>query len=463
MSKMLNLTRLKERLRSRGEDGAGALLPIIIVGVLVISIAASVNLAVTFSSKTSALQIDQTVASTSNSSLLNSFEADIYASNLNTTGGPALKSTATVADTGSYTVYYSTAATAPTSTTSAGVTPLGSSTLPANALWIVVQATPIKGTSQTAVFSYTKKASTSFDSLTNWYGPVKIATSTLQNAPGNLGPVSLVARDPSAAAATSGLSITNSTVSADLYATYSSAQTAISAGTIKGNIYSKPTIQFQNTPQILGNVASGGSVNGAATVAGTSSSTSSTLPAAPGKASNKVYILGTTMTLAASDCSSPAALKAKLESLTTPTTAGPTGAYGWTITNMDVCTADSWNTEIKPKTNILLSSTKALTVSGLKVTGGHLDIHSTAGLSLTNTTYQNGAIGQILSQGNITVRSSSLNGTIANYGTAGSTLDMADSTVLFTPMASQQASCDSAGANCTSAGSSSVVHLLRVS
>lgn len=448
----------------RGEEGAGALLPILVVGIIMVILSASVALAVSYSSNISTAQIKRIATTSSVTSLINSFESDIYASNLN--GGSANPlPTATIAGVGSYKVYYSTATTAPTSTTGSGVTALPSgSTIPTTAKWILVSATPQGGTAKNAVFSYAPRGSAVFDSAVNWTGSVTFSSSsTIQGSQGVAGPISVVGRESSSSATAQKLYLSVSSVtSADVWSIYSTAKTSFLSSTLRGNLVSKSAINYSSSPKIFGDVstsAAGSQTSGTVAQEGTTRSSVASLPPAPGQQALKASLPTTAVvTLKASDCSTPALLKAKLEGLTADTT----------VKSVDLCAASSWATSIKPQANLILdsaSTTANLAISGLTVSGPkNVSIHSPFGLTLDTVKYTNGAKGQFLSGGAgvSKITSSNLTGAVGNYGTGGGSIELASTNLYYSPVASNLCTNATTSTGCT-AISSTVPHLIRVS
>ena len=461
MKKDPMMSRLKKSWLQRNEEGAGALLPIIVVGVIIITVAALVNLAVTYSSKISTAQLNQSISATNNNSLLSSFESDIYGSSLNISGGTTIKGSATVTDFGSYTVYYSTATAAPTSTSSTGVTAV-STTIPSTAKWIMVVTKPTTGTQQTSVFAYQPKATAVYDSAINWSGSVNLDNyPSVENAQGVTGPTSIVTRESSSTATTQNLSLDTSEASrADVWASYSTAKTEVSSN-FRGNIVTKSAPNYIGYPKIYGDVttaASSAQITGNPTVLGTTKS-SATLTAAPGRQALKVSLPTTNIaTLTAADCSTPALLEAKLESFSSD----------FVVKGVNNCDAASWTVTIKPNANLILdssSTTALLTIKNLTITGPKsVSIHSPYGVSLNSVKYIEGAKGQILSggAGASNISNSTVVGAVANYGTAGGSLLVYSSKIFYSPIASNLCTNSTTTTGCT-AISSTGLHLTQVS
>jgi len=441
------------RWANRNEIGAGGLLPIIMIGLIVVMVAGSIAASTSFAAKISRVQVDQMSSEIEVGSLLNSFTLDIQKSVYPSTP----KSNATISGAGTYRVFYSTSATRPTKSTDSGVTALGGVNVPDTARWLVVDMVTQSGLSQTAVYAYTKKGSANFDTAISWSGPAKLTDTAVKAAPGTEGAVSVVTRETASTATTQALTASGSTIAADVYATYSTAQTGLTAGTIRGNLSSKSKIVLTTNPRVLGNLTSASTISGTGEVAGTRTSSSTALPTPPGSNPTRVALQGTSVALVATDCSTPAKLKAKLESFTATSF----------ITNGDICAVESWATEIKPNAKIIVNSsstTKAFAISGLKVSGakGTLGFASNFGLTLTNVNYTDGAAGQFISAGTFTAVSSVLNGAITSVGTTGGALDISKSTVLYSPVDAPNA-CTVSTCSTPTAWVSGSVHLVRAS
>jgi len=459
MRKESIMSKLRRSWLQRDEEGAGALLPIIIVGVIIITVAALVNLAVTYSSNISSIQLKQAASISNNNSLLNSFQTDIYGSNLNISSGPNIKGSATVSGFGSYAVYYSTATAQPTSTSSSGVI-AASTTIPSTAKWILVVTKPTTGTQQTSIFAYQPKATAVFDSAINWSGPVTLTrTSSVQNGPGVTGPVSLVARESSSANTAEQLYFSyGSTAYADVWANYTTGKTTVDQSTIRGNIVTKSAPNYIGYPKIYGNVTtSAASAPRDDAVLGTRKYSVASLPAAPGQQALRIALPTTVATLTAADCSTPALLKAKLESISSD----------GTVVGVNTCAATSWATTIRPKANLLLRnsvSTASLNIKDLTVGGTkNVSIQSPGGLNLSFVDYTEGAKGQFISTGagDTVISGSNLVGAVVNYGTAGGSLKLDSSKIYYSPVASNLCT-NSSTTSCTPI-SSTGLHLIRVS
>lgn len=458
MSKRPVLARIRSRLNARTQEGAGALLPIIVIGAIIIAVSASTAAGVTFSSKISSAQTRSSENDNYTRSLFNYFEAAAYNSNWNK-GSTAPRPVTTVDGLGTFKIYYSTNATAPTSTTTSGVTELNTTTaLPSTTKWLLVVATPTGGASKTAVYSYLPRASTAFDSAVNWRGPVTVtgSGSEVKAAPGVSGAVSFTGRESSSTASTQGMSIDSGKITADVYASYTTKATALTGSTIRGNIYSKSSISYSNTPKVYGDASTSSSSN-----IGTPDNeggvyTSATAPAIPGQTAGKVGLPTTVATLVAADCSSAALLKSKLESLTT----------SGTVTGINNCASSSWTTTIKPKVDLVLSSsstTATQSISNLTISGPkRVSIHAQGGLTLNSVNYLNGSSGQILTAGSASITNSTLVGAVGNYNTNGGTLSLGSTKVLYSPVLSNLCT-NAAGTTGCNAISSTDLHLIRVS
>lgn len=438
------LAQLRNRLRGRDEAGAGGLIPIIVIGVVVVVIAAFVASSTSYAAKVSSTQVKQMTSKMETQSLLNTFAAATMAD-------AALAPTATVAGAGSYKIYYSTAATKPSKVTDAGVVALGTTGLPAGVRWLLVELTPENTQPQTAVYKFSPKASATHDSLISWAGSVNLNGAKLEAAPGATGPVVISAKG-AAGNATSALRIAASIVSADVYADYSTQATKLTGGTLRGLLSSASPIEFAELPRVLGDSYSAGLISGVAETAGTQKANEAARPVVAERTANTLLRPGQQVALSGADCSTPDRLKSKIESITQETT----------FVNADVCATSSWNTEVKPKFPVLLMSTGNLSVNGLKVKGSTAPVSFAAdgNLALTAVSYSDGAYGQYLSGGGLSVVDSQLNGAIASYGTAYGSLDISNSTVLYTPFpAALSGSCGAA--SCALASTTS--HLIRVS
>lgn len=435
---------LRDRLSARDEAGAGGLIPIIVIGVVVVVIAAFVASSTSYAAKVSSTQVKQMTSKMETQSLLNSFAAGVFSDS-------ALAPTANVPGAGSYKVYYSTSATQPSKIEDPGVVALGTTGLPAGVRWILVELTPESAQPQTAVYRFAAKGSATHDSLISWAGTVNLTGATLEAAPGAIGPVTVATRG-NAGGSVSALSIAGSTVSADVYADYTAQATEVTGGTIRGFLSSASPIEFAELPRILGDSYSSGTISGQAESAGSQKSNDAARPVAAERTANSLALGSDPVALSGADCSTPDRLKSKIESVTRETT----------FTGAEVCAASSWNTEVKPKFPVLIQSPNSLTVNGLKVKGSDATLSFAANetLNLTGVSYSDGASGQYLSGGSLTVTDSQLNGAIASYGTSYGSLDISKSTVLYTPLpASLSGTCGAA--SCALA--STTDHLIRVS
>lgn len=453
MSKRSMLDRIRRRFILRDDQGAGALLPIIVVGAIIVTVAGSVASGVTFSSKISSIQNKEATDDSAANSLFRLAESGLYNSNANK-GSAAPSPTASASGVGQYKIYYSTSTTAPTSETSSGVTALTTSGVPTGTNWIVVVATPTSGNKRVAVYSYIKKGSKVFDSAFNWTGQTSIGSNSIvKAAPGVTGPVSAVGRDGTAAASL-GFTVDVANVSADLYSGQAK-NFSMTMGSLRGDVIAKGTVSYIYSPKVYGDTYTSKTVSGTADTEGTSyqNVTAANLAAFPGQAAAKVTLPTTVGTLTASDCSSAALLKAKLESYKTD----------GTVKGVNTCAAASWNTTITPKANLVLdgnSTTANLSISNLTIAGTKsLSIHSAYGLTLDTVKYTEGATGQILSGGPATISASRIVGAIGNYGTAGAKLGFTNTTLLYSPVASNL--CAASTGTCTI--SSTDLHLVRVS
>lgn len=149
---MLKFHEILKSLRKKGsaDSGAGGLLPVIVVGMLIVMAAASITSAVGLASNTSKAQRDISEATIENDSLLQEFEAQALSYNeykyklagsLPTTG---LRSTAPRSyegDDGAFKVYVSSSETQPTGLESSGVNELAGNSW-GDAKWILVETTP---------------------------------------------------------------------------------------------------------------------------------------------------------------------------------------------------------------------------------------------------------------------------------------------------------------------------------
>lgn len=432
------------RLRTdRNESGAGALLPIIIIGMIISVVAASIAGATSFAAKVSTQQVNQINGVVEARSLLNGFLDKALSTTLTPTG--------TVDGAGTYTVYYSSGA-QPKTLTDTGVTALPSSGVPAGAKWLLVNMKPKTGTPQLAIFSFSPRGSTTFDHLINWAGTVTISNTTLGPSTGVQGPVSVLTGD-STATTSQTFTLSGSTLEADLYTDYNSADTTIYTGKLSGNVSSLSKIQFNSKPLIEGNVYSSKAIWGVGTVTGIQKANDAARPVVTKPNSSSIVLPNQIRALTAAECSTAAGLQSLLQSLTRDTT----------LTGGELCAAGSWNTKVSLKANVLIHSEKALVVNGLQVVGstGSLGFSSAkSSLNLRNVQYSEGAKGQFLSAAGFTIYNSVLTGSISSYGTAGGTLNIGSSTVRYAPTASPLAgSCGTA----TCPMSSTLPHLVRVS
>ena len=428
--------------RVRDERGAGGLLPIVMVGMIVILVAATIASSTSFAAKISNAQVKELSSTIDTSSILEAFVA-------NTLSTAPLKASQTVGDSGGYKVYYSTGTAAPTSKTDAGVVALGS-TAPTGVKWLLVEATTADGLQETAVYKYTQKGANEADELISWTGPTSISNTTVGAAPGIQGPVALMTR-ANTATPNGALRINGSTVAADVYADYSSGSTVqLSSGTLSGNLSSAQKIELQNTPRVLGDIYSGSTIAGSGDIAGSSRANQSTRPMAPARTANAIGFSGTVLRLNSTNCGTPQALKTTIESITKKSI----------LLGGEACPASSWNTSVKPKAVMVVQSSFDVAVKGLTVEGdaGSVAFSVRGNLSLDGVKYINGASGEFLSAANISVVNSDIRGSISSYGTASGNLDIANSTVLYSPTTTSIVeSCGSA--SCTMASKS--LHLTR--
>lgn len=429
------------------EKGAGGLLPIITIGMVVIIVAAFIASSTTFAAKISGDQVASMTTDLEVKSLLNDFTSNALSD------APFLPE-AEISGAGSYTTYYSTADEAPKEVSDPELTPVDEySGIPADARWILLELSTESGSPRTAVFSYVGEDKPVFDNLLAWNGSASITDSTLQAAPGSRGPVTLVLGE-SATAPESLLTIANSNVSADIYAGYGNGTAEVKGGTMRGTLSSEARILLNDMPKVLGNVYSSSMISGEGEVAGLTRSNDGTRPVPAAQTANRLAILGQTVQLTPADCSTASELKSKLESIDRDTT----------LLGADVCDPSSWKTNVSLKSNVLVSSDSVLTVDGLTVKGStsSLGFSTKDSLTLKNVSYENGAHGQFLSAGSMVVKDSNLSGAISDYSTAGSNvgnLTMEDSTVLYTPSISSLLG-DCGGSPC--AISSNIVHLVQV-
>lgn len=438
------LTQIRERVQSRSEAGAGGLIPIIVIGVVVVVIAAFVASSTSYAAKVSSTQVKQMTSKMETQSLLNTFAAGVLSDS-------ALAPTANVPGAGSYKVYYSASATKPSKIEDPGVVALGTTGLPTGVRWILVALTPENAQPQTAVYRFAPKGSATHDSLISWAGSANLSGAKLEAAPGAVGPATVATRG-NAVDSASALRIAGSTVSADVYADYAAQPTKITGGTVRGLLSSKSPLEFAELPRILGNSYSGGTISGQAESAGQQKQNELTRPVAPERTANSLAMPSQQITLTAAQCSTRTRLERMVEDLTQDTV----------LKGAEICAAESWNFEADPKVAVLIHSTTDLTVNNLKVRGtaGSLSFATDGNLSLNKVRYIDGAAGQYLSGKNLSVVDSSLNGAIASYGTAYGSLDISNSTVLYTPLpASLSGTCGAASC----ALSSTTNHLIRVS
>lgn len=440
---------LRDRLLKHSERGAGGLLPIITVGLVVVIVAASLAASTSFASKISSEQISQVTQGIEAKSLLNSFVADAQR-----VGTPQV--TATISGAGTYSTYYSTSTAKPSKITDAGVIKLTASGLPSTVRWLIADLATETSGKQVAVYSYFKKGGPTLDNSVNWSGTVKITDTHLGRAPGTQGPVSIAAKKNTASTAVQTFTLTGGSMAADIYTNYATEQTTINYATIRGNLASKTKVQLTGSPKILGSVTSGSTVTGTADIAGTRVSSSTSVPVAPAAyRSVQAQGVGSIVYLTGADCSTPAKLKSTLEAATTATT----------FLEAQVCATSSWNTEVSPKANLVISSEANLSINKLKVSGskGTLGLHSKSNLTLSGVNYGAGASGIFLTGSSMTVTDSLLNGAISNYSPTASnlgTLDIARSSVLYAPL---EAPVTCSTTTSCAPWASELTHLMRVS
>lgn len=436
------LARLKTNWSKRTEAGAGGLLPIITIGMIIVIVAGFIAASTSYAAKISGQQVAQMTSDLEENSLVSAF---VSSANLPTGIVPA----STVEDAGSYQTYYSTAEKVPVSIEDPEVSIAPSTGYPADARWIILEMTTESGSIDTAVFSYTAKGARVVDNLISWNGAATITNSELKNAPGTLGAVSA---HFSSSNSTKALTLSKANVKADLYAEYAAAPLKIAEGTVRGLVSSKTETQLSQNPALIGDVYSSSRVTGAANIAGTTRQNDNSRPL--GVADKGTSLPSSTVgedlvTLVAADCATPAQLKTRIESVTKKTR----------FARADTCAAGSWNVEVQPKADVTMQWNGTQTIRDLKVKGseGSLSFVTAANtynnLTLNGVKYTEGAKGFFsVSFGSITVMNSDITGAIVNYQQPGGTLSVSNSSISYAPVSSP-----------LTGSSSQLAHLVRVS
>lgn len=449
------MNKLRDRLQKRDETGAGALLPIISIGTIILIIAASVASTVAFASTISSDQRVAIEADIELKSVLNSFETSMLS------GSPM--PTATIDAAGSYKTYYSAADTAPSSVTDPGVAYVPGTGIPSGARWLLAEVTTESGQDELAVYRFAPGDSNRLmGRAIVWDGTINVlSNSKIVSAPGVLTPLSIVGSSRSG----SGLITVQggSTVEGNIYAEYTGSSNTFNNGKLEGNFFSSRPLSLAGGSKIIGD-GYADSITGADAVAGvlgkrvTGAEAASTRPkvAIPTTTTNKYDIppAGVNkVTLLDAQCSSPALIKGQIESYTVPTM----------IVLPETCLSSTtpFNGFVKPKTKIYISSATALvlnlTVDGSA--GGELSFTIDGTTAIENVNYINGAKGAIASGGTTTVKDSKITGAFSELtGTSAGSLDMtANVELTYYPVDFPVAQ------SCSSTCVTSVPQLIRVS
>lgn len=439
--------RLTENFKARSEQGASTLGPIVIIGMMIVVIAASIATATSFAAKISFAQVEKMTQSMEEKSILNSFMASAYS-------GSSFSTENKVEGAGKYSLYYSTAEEQPTSVDDLGLEPFSGPTIPTTARWVLVDmeveskkegANPKK----TAVYAYSALGSPVLDSSINWKGSAALQDTAIRSAVGVQSP-NYVSLSESTAGSEDRLRIDSSDLRSKVFANYTK-PVEINSGKITGDISSESSIYFTAATEVRGDVYSNSQIGSDANIWGESSSNFYGRPYPNEQATEELESLEQTYLLTSDICKNPANLKSVLESFDRPTT----------VMGAENCTDGSWNVEIEPNTDILVESNSDFLVKDLTVIGseGSLGFASYGNLKLKSVNYNDGAYGQFLSSGDLTVENSKLTGSISSFSTAGGRLEITESSLDYRPVVSPLAgSCGESSCGVTS----NSIHLLKV-
>lgn len=446
--------RLKVNFKKRKDDGASTLGPIVIVGMMIVIIAASIASATSFAAKISFAQVDTLTNSIEERSILNSFVSKAY------TGSGFIEENL-VAGAGRYYLYYSSSETQPTGLDSPGLELLTGSVIPPEARWILVEMAleneeSDEGDSVTsqekeiAVYAYSPLNSPIFDSAIQWKGSANLQDTTLRSATGVQG-ANYIYMSESTTDSKDALRLDSSDLKANLFADYSE-PVEITKGKVSGNLSSNSSIYFYDNPEVRGDAYSASEISGEVNLLGTPSANYPSRPLVSEQSTEELGSFEQSAQLTAANCSDASTLKTTLESFDRPTT----------VTGAELCNENSWNTEIKVKSNILVQSSADLTVKNLKAIGstGSLGFASEGNLKLQEVNYEDGAFGQFLSANDLTVENSNLTGSVSGFGSNGGSLNISDTVLSYRPVITPlNGNC---GTN-SCAISSNNIHLLKVS
>lgn len=450
------MNKLRDRLQKRDETGAGALLPIISIGTIILIIAASVASTVAFASTISSDQRVAIEADIELKSVLNSFETSMLS------GSPM--PTATIDAAGSYKTYYSAADTAPSSVTDPGVAYVPGTGIPSGARWLLAEVTTESGQDELAVYRFAPGDS---NSLTGraiaWEGALNLINSRVTSSPGVMTPLSIYA---GTRAGSGSISIREgSKVEGNVYAEHTgSTNTLNNNGTLEGNFFSSRPLTMNGGSKIIGD-AYAESITGSDALTGilgkrtTGAEASATRPKVsiptttttkydvPPAGVNKVDLTATP-----TQCSTANLLKAKIESYTVPTML--------VLPATCLSSTKPYSGIVKPQTKIYISSATALvrnlTVDGSA--GGELSFTIGGTTAIENVNYINGAKGAIASGGTTTVKDSKITGAFSRLtGTSAGSLDMTNVDLTYYPVDFPVAQ------TCSSTCVTSVPQLIRVS
>lgn len=451
------MSRFKDRIQNRDEVGAGALLPIITIGTIILAIAVSVASTVAFASTISADQKVAIEADIELKSVLNSFEASMLSSS------PV--ATASVSGAGNYKAYYSAAASAPASVADPGVAYVPGTGIPSNARWLLAEIATDSGQDELTVYQYAPgEANNLMGRAIAWDGALNLINTKVASEPGVLTPLSIFASNRASSGA---ITIRDgSTVEGNVYAehTASGATNSVNnSSTVKGSFFSSRALNLNGGSKIIGD-GYAESIVGSDALAGvlgkrvTGSEAAATRPkiSIPTTTTNQYDVPAAGVNrveLAGAQCNTSSSIKSQIESYTVPTM----------LVLPSTCLSTSrpfGDLTVSPKTEIYISSGTAqirnLTVDGSA--DGDLGFAIGEAATFANVTYTSGAKGAIATGGNTTITDSKIVGAITRLsGTTVGSLNMTNVDLSYYPVDLPIAQ------SCSSTCIASVPQLIRVS
>lgn len=437
--------RLVANFKARTEQGASTLGPMVIIGMMIVVIAASIASATSFAAKISFVQVEKMNQNMEEKSILNSFIAAAYS-------GAGFSTENIVENAGTYSLYYSTAEEQPNSIDDLNLEPL-SGAIPTTARWVLVDMeveSKKEGVNpkRTAVYASSSIGDPVLDSAINWKGSATLQDTAVRSAVGVQSP-NYISLSESTADSQNSLRIDSSDLRAKVFANYTT-PIEVNSGKVTGDISSESSIYFTDNTEVRGDVYSNNQV-GEANIWGQVSANYYNRPQPNEQATEQLEPLDQVFALTAETCKNSDSLKTLLESFDRPTT----------VTGAENCENGSWSTDIEPNTDILIESNSDLLVKDLNVVGsnGSLGFASYGNLELESVNYKNGAYGQFLSSRDLTVEKSQLSGVISSFNTAGGQLNTKDSVLEYRPVTSPLAgNCGESSCGVTS----NSIHLLKV-